>query len=159
MVGHPTDVRQSIRHFDDLPRPAMRDLNFWKQYRERLLQAVVAFRCGRDLSRLMINLKAIDLVRRGRIGAPKFFNSSFAMTVRRNDIRTKKEMGGATLHDIGVYCINAARYLFRAEPKEVMVISVISVNATSCAVVNALIASITRRLVDIRKAVFMRCRL
>ena len=33
-------------------------------------------------------------------------------------------MGGGTLYDIGVYCINAARYLFRAEPKEVMAISV-----------------------------------
>ena len=71
-----------------------------------------------------INLKAVDLVRRGRIGEPKFFNSSFAMTVRRDDIRTKKDMGGGTLYDIGVYCINAARYLFRAEPKEVMAISV-----------------------------------
>ena len=33
-------------------------------------------------------------------------------------------MGGGTLFDIGVYCINAARYLFRAEPTEVMAISV-----------------------------------
>lgn len=71
-----------------------------------------------------INLEAVDLVRRGRIGVPKFFNSSFSMTVRPNDIRTKKAMGGGTLYDIGVYCINAARYLFRAEPKEVMAISV-----------------------------------
>jgi predicted dehydrogenase len=71
-----------------------------------------------------INLKAVDLVRRGRIGEPKFFNSSFSMTVRQNDIRTKKSLGGGTLYDIGVYCINAARYLFRAEPKEVMAISV-----------------------------------
>jgi predicted dehydrogenase len=71
-----------------------------------------------------INLKTVDLVRRGRIGVPKFFNSSFAMTVRRGDIRTKKDMGGGTLYDIGVYCINAARYLFRAEPTEVMAISV-----------------------------------
>ena len=71
-----------------------------------------------------INLKAVDLVRRGRIGVPKFFNSSFAMTVRRGDIRTKRDMGGGTLYDIGVYCINAARYLFRAEPTEVMAISV-----------------------------------
>ena len=46
------------------------------------------------------------------------------MTVRPDDIRTKKDMGGGTLYDIGVYCINAARYLFRAEPKEVMAISV-----------------------------------
>src|SRR5687768_8188512 len=71
-----------------------------------------------------VNLKAVDLVRRGRIGVPKFFNSSFAMTVRRGDIRTRKDLGGGTLYDIGVHCINAARYLFRAEPAEVMAISV-----------------------------------
>jgi glucose-fructose oxidoreductase len=89
--------------------------------------------CRRNRVKLMIayrlhfeeiNLKVVDLVRRGRIGEPKFFNSSFAMTVRRNDIRTRKNMGGGSLYDIGVYCINAARYLFRAEPQEVMAISV-----------------------------------
>ena len=42
------------------------------------------------------------------------------MTVRRGDIRTDEALGGGTLYDIGVYCINAARYLFRAEPKEVV---------------------------------------
>jgi predicted dehydrogenase len=77
-----------------------------------------------------INLKAIELVRSGRIGEPKFFNSSFAMRVRPGDVRTRKAMGGGTLYDIGVYCINAARYLFRAEPKEVMAISVNSGDST-----------------------------
>jgi len=71
-----------------------------------------------------VNLGAIDLVRQGRIGRPKFFNSSFSMTVRDENIRTKRDLGGGTLYDIGVYCINASRYLFRAEPKEVMAISV-----------------------------------
>jgi len=71
-----------------------------------------------------INLKAVDLVRQGRIGEPKLFNSSFAMTVRPDDIRTRKRLGGGTLYDIGVYCINAARYLFRGEPIEVMAVSV-----------------------------------
>jgi predicted dehydrogenase len=71
-----------------------------------------------------VNLGVVDLVRRGRIGEPKFFNSSFSMTVRAGDIRTKREMGGGSLYDIGVYCINASRYLFRAEPKEVLAISV-----------------------------------
>ena len=33
-------------------------------------------------------------------------------------------MGGGTLYDIGVYCINAARYLFRSEPTEVLACSV-----------------------------------
>ena len=77
-----------------------------------------------------INLDAVDLVRRGKIGDPKFFNSSFALTVRPNNIRTKKDMGGGTLYDIGVYCINAARHLFRSEPTEVMAISVNSGVAT-----------------------------
>jgi glucose-fructose oxidoreductase len=71
-----------------------------------------------------INLKVVDLVRQGRIGEPKFFNSSFSMTVRRGDVRTKQAFGGGTLYDIGVYCINAARYLFRAEPTEVVAVSV-----------------------------------
>jgi predicted dehydrogenase len=95
---------------------------------ERMIAA-----CARHRVKLMIayrlhfeeiNLKVVDLVRTGKIGAPKFFNSSFSMTVRRGDIRTKQAFGGGSLYDIGVYCINAARYLFRAEPKEVVAVSV-----------------------------------
>jgi glucose-fructose oxidoreductase len=71
-----------------------------------------------------VNLRAVDLVRSGRIGEPKFFNSSFSMTVKSGDIRTQREYGGGTLYDIGVYCINAARYLFRAEPTKALAISV-----------------------------------
>jgi predicted dehydrogenase len=71
-----------------------------------------------------INLEAVDLVRKGRIGEPRFFNSSFSMVVREGNIRTKRALGGGTLYDIGVYCINAARYLFRAEPVEVSAVSV-----------------------------------
>jgi predicted dehydrogenase len=44
--------------------------------------------------------------------------------VRRGDIRTQKALGGGTLYDIGIYCINAARQVFDAEPKEVMAVSV-----------------------------------
>ena len=89
--------------------------------------------CRRNRVKLMIayrlhfeeiNLKAVDLVRRGRIGEPKFFNSSFAMSVRPGNIRTKRQLGGGTLYDIGIYCINAARYLFRSELTRVMAISV-----------------------------------
>jgi glucose-fructose oxidoreductase len=71
-----------------------------------------------------ITLGVIDLVRKGRIGEPKFFNSSFSMTVREGNIRTDRALGGGTLYDIGVYCINAARHLFRGEPTEVTAISV-----------------------------------
>jgi glucose-fructose oxidoreductase len=71
-----------------------------------------------------LNLAAIDIARRGQLGALKFFNSSFAMTVRRGDIRTRRAFGGGTLYDIGVYCINAARNLFRAEPTQVSAVSI-----------------------------------
>jgi predicted dehydrogenase len=71
-----------------------------------------------------LSLKVIELVRSGKIGEPKFFTSSFSMTVYEGNIRTKAAMGGGSLYDIGVYCINAARYLFRAEPRQVMALSV-----------------------------------
>ena len=93
--------------------------------RENRVQLMIAYRLHFE----EINLKAVDLVRRGRIGDVRFFNSSFSMSVRPNDIRTRRETGGGTLYDIGVYCINAARYLFRAEPTEVMAVSVNSGSA------------------------------
>jgi glucose-fructose oxidoreductase len=46
------------------------------------------------------------------------------MTVNPDNIRTKRDLGGGTLYDIGIYCINAARYLFRGEPTHVAAISV-----------------------------------
>lgn len=77
-----------------------------------------------------LNLAAMDLARRGQLGELKFFTSSFSMTVRRGDIRTKQAYGGGTLYDIGVYCINAARNLFRAEPTQVSAVSINSGLAT-----------------------------
>lgn len=65
------------------------------------------------------NLEAIQTVKSGKIGEPRIFNSLFGMQVGEDNIRLEREMGGGTLYDIGVYCINAARYLFQAEPTEV----------------------------------------
>ena len=71
-----------------------------------------------------LNVEILDLVRRGRIGEPKFFNSSFGMTVTAGNIRTRRDMGGGSLHDIGVYCINAARNLVGGGAEGVLAISV-----------------------------------
>ena len=54
------------------------------------------------------NLEAIKIVR-GRIGEPRIFNSLFTMQVKGGNIRLQKDLGGGTLYDIGIYCINAAR--------------------------------------------------
>ena len=69
------------------------------------------------------NMTAVQIVRSGKLGDPRFFTSAFSMQVRPDNIRTDKEKGGGTLYDIGIYCINAARYLFGAEPTEVFAFS------------------------------------
>ena len=67
------------------------------------------------------NLEAIKLANSGRIGDPRFFTSEFAQQVAEDNVRVKEPVsrGGGPLYDMGVYCINAARYLFRSEPVEV----------------------------------------
>ena len=63
-------------------------------------------------------LQVLAAVRGGVIGEPRTFVSSFTMNVKPPNIRLDRERGGGTLYDIGVYCINAARHLFGAEPVE-----------------------------------------
>lgn len=65
------------------------------------------------------NLKAIEAVKSGKIGSIRAFTSEFAQQVRPGDIRTRKELGGGALYDVGIYCLNAARYIFESEPIEV----------------------------------------
>lgn len=69
------------------------------------------------------NLSAIEQVVRGAIGEPRLFSSVFSLQVREGDVRTKRHLAGGALFDVGVYCINAARYIFRAEPEEVAALS------------------------------------
>ena len=64
------------------------------------------------------NLKAVEIIRSGKIGEPRIFNSVFTMQVNPGNIRTQRQYAGGTLYDIGIYCINAARYIFRDEPIE-----------------------------------------
>lgn len=69
------------------------------------------------------NLRAIELTQSGKLGEIRAFSSVFTMQVKEGDIRLQKELGGGTLFDIGVYCINAARHIFQAEPVEVFAFS------------------------------------
>jgi predicted dehydrogenase len=65
------------------------------------------------------NLQAIDLIRKQAIGEPRLFTATITQNVRSGASRLDPEFGGGPLSDIGIYPINAARYLFRAEPVEV----------------------------------------
>ena len=70
------------------------------------------------------NLKAVEIVKSGNLGIPRFFDSTHSMQVREGNVRLVDEvLGGGPVYDIGIYCINAARYLFRDEPEEVFAYS------------------------------------
>jgi predicted dehydrogenase len=66
------------------------------------------------------NLQAIEAIRSGKIGEAKLFSSIHTMQVEPDNIRVDRSLGGGPLEDIGIYCINAARYLFGAEPEDVV---------------------------------------
>ncbi|WP_426730837.1 Gfo/Idh/MocA family protein [Myxococcus faecalis] len=66
------------------------------------------------------NLRAIELLRAGTLGEPSLFSAVMTQQARPGDIRTRQEVGGGALLDEGPYPINAARYLFGAEPTEVV---------------------------------------
>ncbi len=68
-----------------------------------------------------VNLEAMGLAASGKLGEPRIFNSEFAQQVVAGNIRVTEPVvnGGGPVYDMGVYCINAARYLFRAEPTEI----------------------------------------
>jgi predicted dehydrogenase len=65
------------------------------------------------------NLEAAQQARGGKLGELRFFSSDFSMQVSDENIRLKRPMGGGPLYDIGVYCINAARYCLGEDPIKV----------------------------------------
>ena len=71
------------------------------------------------------NLDAIERVRKREIGEVLLFSSVFCHQVREGDIRTQGELGGGALYDLGVYCVNACRHLFGAEPEEVSAVQLV----------------------------------
>ena len=87
--------------------------------REARVKLMVAYRLHFERA----NLEAGEIARSGRIGEPRLFNSTFCTPVVPGNIRVKKDLGGGVLYDIGIYCINAARALFRDEPLEVQAVS------------------------------------
>jgi glucose-fructose oxidoreductase len=72
------------------------------------------------------NLSAVEAIRSGKIGTPRIFSSVFTQQAAPGNIRLKRELGGGPVWDVGIYCVNAARYLFRAEPEEVFAFSATS---------------------------------
>jgi predicted dehydrogenase len=63
------------------------------------------------------NLEVAQLARSGKLGKLRFFSSDFSMQVSDDNIRLRPvDQGGGPLFDIGIYCINAARYCLGEDP-------------------------------------------
>jgi glucose-fructose oxidoreductase len=85
--------------------------------KESSVKLMIAYRLHLEAA----NLSAVDLAGKGKLGELRYFSSVFSLPVQGGNIRTSPtDKGGGPLFDIGIYCINAARYLFQAEPTEVM---------------------------------------
>ena len=101
------------------------------------------------------NLEAIELAKSGRLGDIRFFTSEFAQQVAEENVRVSEtaEQGGGSVYDMGVYCVNAARYLFRSEPLEVSAVTARKGNDERFLRVEEM-ASVTLRFPEERLATF-----
>jgi predicted dehydrogenase len=64
--------------------------------------------------------RAIEICKKGELGALKLIRATNCQDTKAPNIRLTKALGGGPLQDVGVYCINAARYLTGEMPIEVM---------------------------------------
>ena len=84
--------------------------------REANVKLMIAYRLHFERA----NLEAAKFARSGKLGELRFFSSDFSMQVSDDNIRLNPpDKGGGPLYDIGIYCINAARYCLGEDPVEV----------------------------------------
>jgi predicted dehydrogenase len=77
---------------------------------------MIAYRCQFE----PINLRAVELIRQGKLGKVQAINSAFGFKIAPGEWRLSKTMaGGGPLMDVGIYCLNACRYLTGEEPADV----------------------------------------
>ncbi|MGC1870584.1 MAG: Gfo/Idh/MocA family oxidoreductase [Acidobacteriaceae bacterium] len=77
---------------------------------------MIAYRCQYEPT----NLKAIELMRQGYAGKLQIMSSANGFNIRAGEWRLNKKMaGGGPLVDVGIYSIQAMRYLTGEEPASV----------------------------------------
>jgi predicted dehydrogenase len=77
---------------------------------------VIAYRCQLEPT----NLRAIELIRSGKLGKIQAIESANGFNIRAGEWRLNMKLaGGGPLMDMGVYSLNACRYLLGEEPGEI----------------------------------------
>ena len=82
-----------------------------EQARRKLM---IAYRCQLE----PVNLRAIELIRSGAIGQVQAIESAHGFNIQPGEWRLNKKLaGGGPLMDVGIYSLNASRYLTGEEPQ------------------------------------------
>jgi len=77
---------------------------------------MIAYRCQYEPA----HLRAVQLIREGKLGSIQSIESAFGFPIAPNEWRLDKKLaGGGPLMDVGIYCLNASRYLTGEEPSAV----------------------------------------
>lgn len=77
---------------------------------------MIAYRCQYEPA----NLRAVQLIRDGKLGSIQSIESAFGFPIAPNEWRLDRKLaGGGPLMDVGIYCLNASRYLTGVEPEAV----------------------------------------
>ena len=77
---------------------------------------MIAYRCHYEPT----NLKAVRIIREGSLGKVQAIESAFGFDMGPNEWRTNKKLaGGGPVFDVGIYSLNACRYLTAEEPQHI----------------------------------------
>ena len=81
------------------------------------VKLMIAYRCHYEPT----NLRAVKLIRDGAIGKVQVIESAFGFNIAPGEWRLNKTLaGGGPLYDVGIYSLNACRYLTGEEPEGIM---------------------------------------
>lgn len=84
--------------------------------RKANVKLMIAYRCQYHPS----HLKAIELIRTGQVGQVQAIESAFGFDIKPGEWRLNKKLaGGGPLVDVGIYSLNAARYLTGEDPRDI----------------------------------------
>ncbi|HKF50021.1 MAG TPA: Gfo/Idh/MocA family oxidoreductase [Terracidiphilus sp.] len=80
------------------------------------VKLMIAYRCHYEPT----NLRAVELIRSGAIGQVQAIESAFGFNIAPHEWRLDKKLaGGGPLYDVGIYSLNACRYLTGEEPEKI----------------------------------------
>ncbi|GAC1667443.1 MAG: Gfo/Idh/MocA family oxidoreductase [Candidatus Acidiferrum sp.] len=83
-----------------------------KQANKKLM---IGYRCHLE----PVNLRAVQLIRDGKLGKIQAIESAFGFNIGPKEWRVDGKLaGGGPLMDVGIYCLNACRYLTNEEPAD-----------------------------------------